>query len=79
MLSKFFKKAFAALLSFIGSLSRVTKASDCTKCTSLNNKLGIARPTLIDLNLEQLHSHSLMASLNKCHGNCNTLDDLSGR
>ena len=52
LLFKFLKKAFAALLSFIGLLSRVTKASEGTKCISLNNEYDIARPTLIDLNLE---------------------------
>ena len=50
-----------------------------TKCTSLNNEPCIARPTLVDLNLEKLHCYPLMVSLGRFNGSHNTLDDLLSR
>ena len=46
---------------------------------SLNNKPCIARPALFDLNPEELYCFQLVASLYRCNGCCNTLDDLSSR
>ena len=51
---KFIKRAFIAILSFSGSLARVTKVSDRRKCMSLNNETCLARPNLIDVTL--IHS-----------------------
>ena len=59
------------LLSFIGSLA--------TKCLSLNNELCLARPTLTDLNPNELHYYPFMVSLDICSGYWSTLDNLSSR
>ena len=73
---KFFKQAFIALLSFIGSLALVANVSDHTKCVSLKNEPCIARATLIDLNLEELHRYPFMVSLDRCDKSRNNPDDL---
>ena len=57
---KFIKLALIALLSFRESLARVAKVSDRTKCISLNNDTCLARPTLIDLNSNELHYYPLL-------------------
>ena len=66
------------LLSFRVLLSRMAKVSDGTKCISPNNELCLATPVL-DLNSNELHYYSFMASLESCNGSCNTLDDLLNR
>ena len=76
---KFIKQAFVLLLSFIGSLARVAKVSDRTKCVSLNNEPWLARPTLIDLKPNELHYYPFNVSLNRFNGSSNTLDDPPGR
>ena len=76
---KFIKQAFMLLLSSSGSLARIAKFSDSTKCLSLNNKPCLARATLIDLNSNKLHYYPFMGSSDRCNWSCNTLDDLSGR
>ena len=53
---KFIRLAFIALLSFSELLVRVAKISKSTKSVSLNNESRLARPTLIDLNSNLLHS-----------------------
>ena len=55
------------LLSFCGSLARVAKVSDRTKCLFLNDEPCMVRPTLIDRNLVELKYYSFMISLNKCN------------
>ena len=71
----FIKQAFIVLLSFSRSLA--------TKYISLNNEPCLARPTLIDLNSDELSRglfhYSFMISLGRVGGSCNTLDDLSNR
>ena len=37
------------------------------------------RPTLIDLNPDELHNHPFMISLDRYNGSCNTFDGLNGR
>ena len=76
---KFIKQAFIVLLNFSGSLGRGARVSESTKCISLNNESCEARVTPIDLDLKELHYYPIMVSLNRCNGNCNTLDDLSSR
>ena len=70
---KFIKVLIA--LNFGGSLA--------TKCMSLDNEPCIARPTTIDLNLDEhnhgLCSHQLMVGLERCVGSCNSIDDPSSR
>lgn len=41
------------------------------------SKPCIARPTLINLNLEKLHYCLILVSLDRCNGIYNTLNDLS--
>ena len=57
---------FIALLSFICSL-----VCNQTKCLFLNDDPCIARPTLIDMNPNELKYYPFMISLNKCTGSCN--------
>ena len=45
---------FIVLLSFVGSLARVTQVSDQTKRVSINDEPSMVRPTLIDLNPVEL-------------------------
>ena len=50
----------------------------------MHNYICITRPTtLINLNPDEhnqgLHHYPFMVSLDRCNGNCNTLDALSGR
>ena len=63
------KEVFVALFSFFRSLVR--------RYVTLNNKLCMARPTLIDLNPVDLNYYAFMISSDKCNENCNVLDDLS--
>ena len=63
------KQVFVALLSLSGSLA--------TKCMSLNNEPCTIRPTLIDFNHIELNYYPFMISLDKCIGNCNSVDSLS--
>ena len=44
---------------------------------SLNDELCMVRPTLIDLNLTELHYFLFIASLDKCSGSFNADDNLS--
>ena len=37
------------------------------------------QPTVIDLKSNELYYYSLMVSLDRCNGSCNTLDDFSSR
>ena len=76
---KFTRKAFIAVLTFIGSLPRVTKVSYRAKRISVNNKPCLTRPTLFDLNSDELHYFPCIVSLDRCDGSCNTFDDLSSR
>ena len=68
---KFIKQIFIALLSFSASL--------VTKCKFLNNESCLVGPTLIDLVPNQLHYYTFMFSLDRSNGNCDTLDDPSGK
>ena len=57
--------------------------SNFTACISLNNQQCIARTTLIDLNPDEysqgLCHYPFMVNLDKSNGNCNALDDPSGK
>ena len=48
------KQVFIVLQSFNESLARVAQVSNRTKCLSLNNKLCMLRPTIIDLSCVEL-------------------------
>ena len=49
------------------------------KWASMNNQQCKVRPTLIDFNLDELYYYSFIISLDRCDGNCNTIEDTSGR
>ena len=70
---------FSGLLSFSSSLEHVAEVSDQTKCLSLNDEPCMVRPTIIDLNPLELKYYSLMVSLDKCSGSCNSGNDLSSQ
>ena len=55
-------------LSFSRSL-----AQDRTKYMFLNDEPCMIRPTLIDMNPNELKYYSFMISLNQCTGSCNVL------
>ena len=74
ILFRFVKKLFIELLRFGGSL-----VSGSVKCVSINNEPCLVRSTLIDLNSNDCHYYPFMASLRKCNGSCNTLDDFSSK
>ena len=42
-----------------------------TKCLFLNDEPCMVRPTLIDINPNELKYYRFMISLNKCAGSCN--------
>ena len=65
------KQVLIALLSFSGSLA--------AKCMFLNDEPCLARPTVIDLNPNELHYYPFMVSLDRFNGTCNILDDPDGR
>ena len=67
----FFLKKNIALLSF--------SRSSAAKYMSLNNEQRKTRSALINLNPVELHHYFFMISLDKYHGNCNALTEISGR
>lgn len=67
---KFVKQIFIALLSFSESLA--------TKFLSLNDYSTLVKPTLFDLNPNDVHYCRFMVGLDWCNGTCNVLDDPSG-
>ena len=46
----------------------MAKVSDQTKWISLNNEPCLARPTVINLNSNELYYNPLMLSLDRCNG-----------
>ena len=67
-------QAFIALLTYVVACK--STVSDHIKFLSLNKEAHLARPALIDLNLNEFHCYSYMVSLDRCNGTCNTIDDL---
>ena len=74
---KFIKKMFAVLLTSI------VNASNHTKRVSLSNQQCSTQPTLINLQPNEytqgLRYYPFAVNLDRCTGNCNTLNDLSNR
>ena len=68
---------FSVLLIFSESLSREAEVSGQTKCLFLNDKPGMIRPTLIDINPVALKYYPFMISLNKCNGSCTIFKNMS--
>ena len=59
------------LLCFGGSLA--------IKCASKNNEPCLIRPTLIDLNFDELHYYPFIICMSKYNRSCNTVEDPFGR
>ena len=68
---------------FIVLLTSLVNASNHTKCISLSNQKCMIQPTLINLhpneNTQGLHYYTFVVNLDKCVGNCNTLNDLPNK
>ena len=71
LIKQIFFVLVSVLLAFRGSLS--------TKCISMNNHPCMVRPTLIDLNPDEIYCHLFIISMSRCYGNCNTVKDPFGR
>ena len=68
-MSGFIKQTFIVLvLVLLGSGGSLT-----AKCIPINNQLCIVRPTFIDFSPDKLHYYSLIISLGRCDGSCNTV------
>ena len=68
---------------FIILLACIANASNHTKCVSLSNQKCDIQTTLINLHTDEynqeLHYYPFAVKLDKCAGNCNTLNGLSTR
>ena len=49
------------------------------KSISRNNQSFLVKPTLIDLNLGEIHSYPFLISMDRCDGSCNTVKNPFGR
>ena len=71
------------MLSFctIGSFgeSLFSNLEGPVKCVSLKTYLCQARPALVNTTLSKPFFYPFTVSVNKCRGNCNTIDDLYPR
>ena len=56
----------------------IVSESLATRCASINSQTFLVRPTIINLNSNELHYYLFMISLDRCNGSRNTLDDPSG-
>ena len=67
----------------MGLLIFIVNASNHTKCLSLSNFKFITQSTLINLHpneySQKCHCHPFATKLNRCVGNCNTLNDLCNK
>ena len=68
---------------FIRLLTSIVSASNHTKCVLLSNQKCMTQPTPINLYpneySEELCYYSFAVNLDRCDGNCNTLDELSNK
>ena len=68
---------------FIVLLSNIVNGSNHTKYISLSNQKCIIQPTLINLDpneySQEFHYYPFAVKLDRCVGNCNTLNDLSSK
>ena len=66
---------------FIELLTSVVNASNHTECASLNKQQCLIQPTLTNLHpneyIQGLSCYPVTVNLERCDGNCNTLNDLS--
>ena len=68
---------------FIRSLTGLVNGSNHTKCVLLSNQKCMTQSILINLDpneySEELHYYPFAVKLDRCIGNCNTLNDLSNK
>ena len=68
---------------FIRLLTGLVNGSNHTKCVPLSNLKCMIQPTLINLhsneNRHELHYYPFALKLDRCLGNCNTLNDFSSK
>ena len=68
---------------FIRLFTGLVNASNYTKCVSFTNQKCTTYPTLINLHpnecTQELHYSAFKLNLDRCMGNCNTLNDLSNK
>ena len=68
---------------FIGLLTSLVNGSNNAKCVLLSNQKCIIQPTLIDLHpneySQEFHYYPFTVKLDRCVGNCNTLNHLSNK
>ena len=55
--------------------SLVSNSKGPISCVSLNNHPRTAGSTLVNINSEETFFYPFTASVNKCGGSCNTIDD----
>ena len=67
----------------MGLLISIVNPSNHTKCVSLSNQKCEIQPTFINLHpneySQEFHYYLLTVKLDKCVGNCNSLNDLSNK
>ena len=61
------------IFRFIVLLSSLAHVPNLTTCLFLNDEPRMVRPTLIDMNPNELKYYPFMIGLNKCTGSCNVL------
>ena len=76
----FIKKIFIGLLSActvvsFGESLAFSNFEGRLKCISLSNRPCQTRPTIVDISLNETLFYSFSVSINKCSGNCNTIDN----
>ena len=68
---------------FIGLLTSLVNGSNHAKCVLLSNQKCMIQPTLIDLHpneySQEFHYYPFTVKLDRCVGNCNTLNHLSNK
>ena len=68
---------------FIVLLSNIVNGSNHTKCVHLSNQKCMIKPTLINLHpneySQEFHYYPFTVKLDRCVGNCNTLNNLSNK
>ena len=68
---------------FVGLLTGLVNSSNHTKCVLLSNQKCMIQPTLINLHpneySQEFNYYPFAVKLNRCVGDCNTLNDLSNK
>ena len=68
---RFIKQIFISAMMFFGSLSRV----NLLECISIKNEECKVRPEIININSNNPIFFPFSIKVNKCSGNCNSIND----